>query len=168
MADFKSITTQEEFDERIKERLERAERKAREGWLSPDDVKKRESEAADALTKLKEAHAAELKKLTDAHAEELKKYAGYDEKFTQQTARIHELEINAIKTKVVNEKHLPFDAVEFISGDDEATINASADKLAKLSAANRQTGYVRNTEEATGNAVDEAYMSLARQLRGER
>lgn len=163
MAEFKSINTQEEFDERIKERIERAERKVREefkGWLSPDDVKKKEGEA-------KEAHAAELQKLADTHAEEMKKYAGYDEKFTQQTARIHELEVNALKTKVVNEKHLPFEAVEFITGDDEKAISESADKLAKLSAASRQTGYTRNTEEPTGNSVDEAYMSVVRQLRGE-
>lgn len=37
MAEFKVINTQEEFDERIKERLERAEKKVREeykGWTS--------------------------------------------------------------------------------------------------------------------------------------
>ena len=157
MAEFKSITTQEEFDERIKERIERAERKVREefkGWLSPDDVKKKEGEA-------KEAHAAELQKLADTHAEEMKKYAGYDEKFTQQTARIHELEVNAIKTKVANEKHLPFDAVEFLSGDDEATINASAEKLAKISQP-RSTGYVKNPE--AGGDLDSVWESFTRSL----
>ena len=41
MAEFKVINTQEEFDERIKERIERAEKKAADafkGWLSPDEV----------------------------------------------------------------------------------------------------------------------------------
>lgn len=167
MADFKAINTQDEFDERIKERIERAERKVRDefkGWLSPDDVKKKDSEAADALEQVKKAHATELQRLADAHAEELKKYAGYDEKFTQQTARIHELEVNAIKTKVVNEKHLPFSAVEFITGEDEKAINESADRLSKLTQP-ISTGYTRNTEQH-GDGKDTALRQMLSQIKG--
>ena len=136
MADFKVINTQEEFDERIKERIERAEKKVRDefkGWASPDDLKV-----------MTEKHGEEITKLNDAHAEELKKYAGYDEKFTQQATRIHELEVGALKTRIANEKKLPWDAVEFLQGDDEKSINESADKLSRLSA--HSTTFTRNTE----------------------
>ena len=54
----KPITTQEEFDAAIGQRLAREREtsaKRYEGWMSPEDIKK-----------LTDAHAEELKKLTDA------------------------------------------------------------------------------------------------------
>lgn len=154
MADFKAITTQEEFDERIKERIERAEKKVREefkGWASPDDLKT-----------MTEKHGEEITKLKDAHTEELKKYAGYDEKFSTQASRIHELEVSALKTKIANEKKLPWDAVEFLQGDDEKSINESADKLSKLSA--HSATFTRNTERDNVESKDFMWRDLASKL----
>lgn len=148
MADFKVISTQEEFDERIKERIERAEKKVREeykGWTSPDDLKL-----------ITEKHGNEIAKLNESHTEELKKYAGYDEKFSAQATRIHELEVGALKTRIANEKKLPFDAVEFLQGDDEKSIIDSADKLSKL--ASVRSGFTRNTE--TDNQKDGVWRDL--------
>ena len=154
MAEFKIINTQDEFDERIKERIERAEKKVREefkGWVSPDE-----------LNKLKENHSADIAKLKETHAEELKKYEGYDEKFTAQNTKIHELEIGALKTKIANEKKLPWDAIDFLQGDDEKSISESADRLSKLSA--QRTVFTRNTEE-TGDK-DLMWRDLASKLPG--
>ena len=159
MAEFKVIESQEDFDARIKERIERAEKKARDEfkeWASPD-----------AVQKLKEEHAKEIESLNAKYAEELQKYEGYDEKFKQYTGRIHELETTQLKTRIANEKRLPFDAIEFLTGDDEESISASADKLSKLSAHSRQTGFVRNTEEPVGDSREQAYRELARKLKGE-
>lgn len=158
MAEFKVIETQEEFNARLKERVERAERLAREefnGWTSPDD-----------LQKLNEAHAKEIETLNAAHAKEMEKYAGYDDKFKEFTGKIHELETTQMKTRIANEKRLPFDAIEFLTGDDEESISASADKLSKLSV-HRQTGFVRNTEEPVGDSKEQAFRELARKLKGE-
>ena len=157
MADFKIINTQEEFDNAIKDRLSRAEQKIRDefkGWTSPEDLKK-----------ITDQHAADLTKLNDSHAEELKKYAGYDEKFTQQATRIHELEVGALKTRIANEKKLPWDAVEFLQGDDEKAITESADRLSKLAGASHQIGITRNTEDASG-AKDQVWRELASALPG--
>lgn len=154
MADFKEITTQEEFDERIKERIERAEKKVREefkGWSSPEDLKK-----------ITDQHAADLAKLNDSHAEELKKYAGYDEKFNAQASRIHELEVGALKTRIANEKKLPWDAVEFLQGDDEKSINESADKLSRLSA--HSATFTRNTERDNVDSKESMWRDLANKL----
>ena len=164
MAEFKAINTQEEFDERIKERIDRAEKKTREsynGWLSPDDLKAHDAEHAEAIKKLNAEHAEAIKKLNESHAEEMKKYAGYDEKFTEQANKIHALETSALKTRIANEKHLPFDAIEFLQGDDEEAITASADKLSKLSAP-QFSGVVRNTETASGN--DSAWREMVRKI----
>ena len=155
MADFKEITTQEEFDERIKQRIERAEKKVRDeyaGFMSVDDVKN-----------LKADHAKEIEKLKASHAEELKKYEGYDEKFTAQATRIHELETSALKTKIAMAKKLPMDAIEFLNGDDEKSITESADKLSKLSAPTN-VGFTRNTESGTDGSSDAYYRELAQQF----
>ena len=152
MTDFKPINTQEEFDERIKERLSRAEKKIREeysGYMSVDDVKI-----------LKADHAKEIEKLKASHADELKKYEGYDEKFTAQATKIHELETSALKTKIAMTKKLPMDAIEFLQGDDEKSITESADKLSKLSAPTFN-GFTRNTEPKVDTSADSAYRELA-------
>ena len=156
---FKIIETQEQFDERIKERIERAEKHAREefkGWTSPDDLKA-----------LNEKHAGEIKALNEKHSKELEKYAGYDEKFAAQASEIKGLKTSALKSRIAMEKHLPADAVEFLLGDDEETISASAEKLAKLSGANSVISYTKNTEKPAGDAKTEAFRQLARQIKGE-
>ena len=141
MTDFKPINSQEEFDERLKDRLARAESKVRDeykDWLSPEAVQK----------------------LKDGHAQELKKYEGYDEKFTTQQTRIHELEVGALKTKIAISKKLPMDAIEFLQGDDEKSITESADRLSKLSAP-AFSGFTRNTEPSVEASSDAAYRELA-------
>lgn len=152
--EFKSITTQEDFDARIKERLERAEKavtKKFDGWTSPEDLKA-----------LNEKHDSEIKKINEAHAEALKKYEGYETKFTEQENEIKSLKIDAMKTKIANEKKLPFDAIGFLQGDDEESIAESADKLSKLSSASHSFGFTRNTEENNGDATEEAFRDLAK------
>lgn len=153
MAEFKSITTQEEFDERIKERLERAEKKVREeykGWTSPDDLKA-----------LNEKHGAEILGLKKTHADELKKYEGYDKTFEEQKSKIHSLEVSALKTRIANAKQLPYDAIEFLQGDDEQSINESADRLSKLSGGYSH-GFTRNLEAPQESAIEQAYRGLAK------
>lgn len=158
MAEFKAITTQEEFDTAIKERLERAERKTREefkGWTSPDDLKK-----------LNESHITELNQLKESHAKEMEKYAGYDEKFSEFTAKIHSLEVNGIKTRIASEKKLPLDAVEFLQGDDEQTIAESAERLMKISGTPQTFAYTRNTESEKADAKDKDLRELLAKLPG--
>ena len=74
------------------------------------------------------------------------------------------LKVSALKTKIANEKNLSLDAVEFLNGEDEESITASADKLAKLSNASRAFGFTRNTETNAGDSKDEIYRELARKF----
>lgn len=153
MADFKVINTQEEFDTAIKDRLERQGTKIREefsGWTSPGDLKA-----------LNEKHLAEIQALNDKHAKELEKYSGYEAKFTEQENKIKGLEIAALKTKVANEMKLPLEAIEFIQGDTEEAVKASAEKLSKLSSfASQSRGFTRDTEQAEVDGVQAAFQRL--------
>lgn len=162
MAEFKVINTQEEFDECIKERLERAEKKAKEsfnGWISPDSLK-------EEMKKAEEKYKGEIETLKKNHAEELKKYEGYDEKFNAQESQIKSLTISNLKNKVAMEKKLPLDAIEFLQGEDEKSIMESAERLSKLSGQQHSIGYTRNTEKEKGNATDEALKELLNKLPG--
>lgn len=160
MADFKIIETQEDFDERIKERLERAEKKVREEFKGYVPSEKLQEE----LKHLTDTHKMELDTLKKTHAEELKKYEGFDEKFNQQESEIKTLRVAALKNKIAIEKQLPLDAIEFLQGDDEETINISADKLMKLSSANRSIGFTRSTEKDEGKPLDRELRELANSL----
>ncbi len=158
MAEFKAITTQEEFDAAIKDRLERAERKTREefkGWTSPDDLKK-----------LNESHITEMNHLKESHQKEMEKYAGYDDQFKAFTDKIHTLEVGAIKTRIASEKRLPLDAVEFLQGDDEQTIAESAERLMKISGTPQTFAFTRNTESDKGDAKDKELKELLGKLPG--
>lgn len=152
MADFKVINTQEEFDSAIKDRLERQDKKTREefkGWMSPDDLKA-----------LNEKHQTEIKSLNEAHLKELEKYAGFDDRVSAYEAKIKGLEVSALKTRIANEKKLPFDAIEFLQGEDEKSITESAERLVKLSGAQHSQGYVRNTEQAEGDLKTQALKQM--------
>jgi hypothetical protein len=158
MAEFKVINTQEELDAIIKDRVERAERKIREtresykDWISPADAQKAAEE-----------HQAQIDALNEAHSKELEKYAGYDEKFKEFEAKIHGYELNALKARIAREKSLPYDAIEFLKGEDEATITESAEKLSKFSQASKATqahGFTRDTEAEEADGVLSAFKRL--------
>lgn len=138
MAEFKTITTQEEFDMAIKDRLERADRKVRDefkGWMSPDEVKG-----------LRDSFQKDLKDLKDAHSKEMEKYSGYDDRFKAQEDEIKSLKVSAMKVRIATEKKLPMEAIDFLQGDSEETISESADRLSRLTGPSAFTGFTRNTE----------------------
>lgn len=118
MSEFKAITTQEEFDEIIKDRLERERKtveKKFEGYMSKDEVEEKykgyitEDEAA-------------------------RKYEGYisPEEAAKKDAQIRSYETASVKTRIAHETGLDYDAVKFLQGDDEKSIKESAESLKKL------------------------------------
>lgn len=154
MADFKVINTQEEFDTAIKDRLERQGTKIREefsGWASPE-----------ALKAINDKYAADIQAMTEKHTKELEKYAGYDEKFKEQEAKIHGLEMAALKTKIANNMKLPIEAIEFLQGEDEKSIMESAEKLSKISSATapQSRGFTRDTEQGETDGVLSAFRRI--------
>ena len=75
MSEFKAITTQEEFDSMVKERLDRQAKKTADevkktfdGWLSPDDVKAKTAELVAQTESLREKLAEKDSKLAELKA----------------------------------------------------------------------------------------------------
>lgn len=151
MAEFKAINTQEEFDAAIKDRLARAEaavRKQYEGYKSPDDVQK-----------------------------ELDKYKDFEKQVSDLKTENGKLKVAGWKQAALAKHKLPADYLEFIQGEDEKAIDASAEKLAKLAGGSKgstnNAGMSRNTENSGGGsgagatAVDAAWAGVASKFFGD-
>lgn len=154
MSEFKAITTQEEFDSMVKERLDRQAkktadevRKSFEGWLSPDDVKKA---TADLEKKLAEKDG----KLTESKAA-----------FDKLTAEKKALELDRAREAAARDAGLPFELAGRLSGNTADELKADAEALSKLVGAKQGEPYVQplfqaGRAEGAANATDAAYLSM--------
>ena len=121
MAEFKPITTQEEFDAAIKDRISRNTKtvtdevtKKYEGYISPQDL------------------AAKTKELTDKVADLTKQAADKDKSIADLTAENKSVKLTSTKIRIAHEKGLPFELAERLTGDTEEAIGKDAEALAKF------------------------------------
>lgn len=124
MSEFTPITTQEQLDAVIGDRLKRNEEKWQkkyEGYLSPDEVSAKTSD----LEK-------QLSDATNALDGATKKIASHEKDIADRDSKIKGFEVSAMKHRAAHEAGLSYDAVDFLQGDDEESIKASADKFKSL------------------------------------
>lgn len=124
MSEFIPITTQEQLDSVIGDRLKRSEEKWQkkyEGYLSPDEVSAKTTELEQQLTMANSALDVANKKI-----------AGHEKDIADRDSKIKGFEVSALKHKAAHEAGLSYDAVDFLQGDDEESIKASADKFKSL------------------------------------
>lgn len=114
-SDFKAITSQDDLDRIIRERLGR-ERKR----IAKDVRQEIEDEAARKVA----AEQGDYKKL---HDDATKRIADLEQQLADRDRA-------DLKRQLARKHNLDEDALEFVSGDDEETIEASVKKLAKLAA----------------------------------
>lgn len=155
MSEFTAITSQEQLDAVIGDRLKRSEEKWQkkfEGYLSPDEVNARTSE----LEKQFNDATAALDGIN-------KKVAGYEKDIAEKDSKIKSYEISAMKHRIAHENGLSFDAVDFIQGDDEESIKASADKFKSLMGKQHSAPEFRN-EPDVSNSGNTSIKKLAQSL----
>lgn len=159
MSEFKAITTQEEFDNAIKERLDRQAKKTAEetekrfkDWLSPDDVKAKtaalEKQIADLTAKLGDSKAA------------------YDKLDGEKKA----LDLARAKESAARDAGLPFELAGRLSGTTPDELKADAEALSKLVSGKQGEPYVQplfraGQAEPSANASDGALLSMLRELK---
>lgn len=123
MSDFEPITTQEDFDARLKGRLERERQtveKRYEGWLSPAEAEDLKKAGEERLEALKAAQAEEIQKHRDAMAEK--------DKAIEQGARYKtELE----KIRIADSAGLPLKWASRIVGETPDDWKKDAEEMAK-------------------------------------
>ena len=149
MSEFKAITTQEEFDAAIGERLKREQatvRKEFEGFLSPDDAAKK--------------YAGYL-----SPEDEKEKYKGYlsPDEAAKKDAKIKSYETDSVKTRIALELGLPFEMAARLKGETEEDIRKDAEIVSKLV---RQTQYVPPLASTETGKASEKRAALKNMLAG--
>lgn len=149
MADEKTFT-QEELEEKLKERLDRQAKK------HADELAKKD---------------AEIEKLNKDFTELKQSYASYDDEKAKTAQEIEELEIKikgyetaSAKRKIADELGLDSKALEFISGETEDEMKESAEKLKALTGSTPPP--LATSEKQSVNSVDAAFMELNEKLKG--
>lgn len=126
MEEFTPITTQEQLDKVIGERIAGVKAKY-EGF---DDYKQK-AEDYDAL-KLKadgfEQRIAALNKEINGDGENL----GYKKQLEEMQGRIKGYETSSLKMRIAHENGIPFELADKLSGSDEEAIKKDAETMAKF------------------------------------
>ena len=161
MAEFQPITTQEEFDAAVKDRLKRAEEKYSkkyEGYISPDEMEK-----------TKKDYDAQIADLNNAISAAQKKAEKFDADLAERDSKIKAYETSAIKSRVAHEVGLSYDSIEFLKGEDEESIKESAEALKGLIGQSTPTAPLATEDKpsSTLSSSDTAMRSLARGLMGQ-
>lgn len=153
MSEFKAITTQEEFDKAIQERLNRQKESIERQYADYADLKAKNAEMEK-----------ELGSLRNTLSEVNEKAKGYDKTFAELNAKIAGYETANLKTKIALELGIP-DFADRLFGDDEKAIRADAESLSKR--IKRQTPPPLKSTEPTGTGEGAELRNLMKELRGE-
>lgn len=159
--DFTPITTQEQFETAIKDRINREKdslSKKYEGYTSPNDLEKIKNDYAKQIS--------DLTKNADANA---KKYADYDKQIAERDAKIKGYESDSVKTRIAHETGLPYELAGRLHGDNEDDIRKDAESLVKLIGNTHTSTPLASNNDDTGKASkNSALKALAKGLRGEK
>lgn len=154
---FKVIETQEQFDEMVKDRLERAkesERKKFEGFIAPDKVK----EQTDNLNK-------QIADLTGSLNAANEKQKGFDAQLAERDSKIKAYETASAKTRIAHELGLSYDSVQFLQGDTEEAIRNSAEAF-KSVMKSINVAPMANPEQQKVDDKDAEYKQMLNEMNG--
>ena len=152
MSEFKAITTQEEFDKAIQERLNRQKESIEKQYADYAEIKARKTELE-----------AEVGTLKTTLAETNEKYTNYDKDIADLNAKIAGYETANMRTRIALQHGIPFDLAGRLVGEDEESITADAKKLAELVGHKEPVAPLKDTEPPIGDK-DGAYKSLLENL----
>lgn len=153
--EFTPITTQEDFDRAIVDRLKRERESISKKFSDYDELKDRSASYDQQLLDLK-ASLDEMSKKTTAHETEL----------SERDSKIQAYETASLKARIAHEKGIPYELSARLTGSDEKQIRDDAEALAKLIDRKPSAPPLKTTEPATGGK-DSAYKNLLTNLQGE-
>ncbi len=148
---FKEITTQEEFDAAIQERLDRQ----KESLL-------KQYEGFEAIKEENE----NLKNQVNTLQSEIEKTKGYSDEIAELTGKVKDYELNSLKTKYAMENGIPFKFAGRISGNTEEEIKADAESLSEIFKIQSKPP-LKSTENKNVGGEDMSYRNMLKDLKGE-
>lgn len=152
MSDFTPITTQEEFDEAVRARIERVQKAVREEYGDYEAIK---NQNADYLKQI-EAFKSEK--------------GAFQQNIADLTAKIKGYENDSVKTEKALEYGLPFEFRTRLKGDTPEEIEADAKALAQLIGKQNPKPLPMRTNEPGGKGEDNresAFREMLEKMKGE-
>lgn len=149
MSDFKPITTQEEFDVAIKERLSREKAK----YSDYDQLKSRVTELETENVGLKSTIEANNQSKADA-----------DKQLEVLQNQIAGYETASLRTRVALQHGLPYDLADRLQGNDEESFKADAERLAGYMKSKESIPPLKTNEPNLGDDKNSGWLELAREL----
>lgn len=149
MSEFKPITTQEEFDAAIKERLSREKAK----YSDYDQLKSRVTELETENVGLKSTIEANNQSKADA-----------DKQLEEMQNQIAGYETASLRTRVALQYGLPYDLADRLQGTDEESFKADAERLAGYMKRAQPVAPVRETEPVLEKTENTLYKNLIQGL----
>lgn len=150
--EFTAITTQEEFDKAIQDRLVRQKESIEKQYADYAEIKAKNAELESEIGALKTT-------LSETNT----KIEGYDKSIAELNAKITGYETANLKTKIALQHGIPYDLAGRLVGDDEKSITEDAKKLAELVRASEPIAPLKNPEPGI-DGKDGAYKSLLENL----
>ncbi|HFH1593268.1 capsid assembly scaffolding protein Gp46 family protein [Streptococcus pneumoniae] len=147
MSEFKTIETQEELDNIVKERI----RREREKFSDYDELKKRVSEL--------ESENSALKSTVE---DDKQTRAGLDAQITELQGQVSNYETANLRTRIALQNGLPYDLADRLQGADEEALKADAERLAGFMRPATHQAPLRDTEPPIG---DDKTMQMKQMLR---
>ena len=152
MSEFKPITTQEEFDAAIKERLSREKAK----YSDYDQLKSRVTELETENVGLKSTIEATNQSKADA-----------DKQLEDMQKQIAGYETASLRTRVALQYGLPYDLADRLQGTDEDSFKADAERLAGYMKPKESIPPLKTNEPNLGDDKDAALKGMLHKMRGE-
>nr|DAR03583.1 MAG TPA: major capsid protein [Caudoviricetes sp.] len=149
MSEFKPITTQEEFDAAIKERLSREKAK----YSDYDQLKSRVTELETENVGLKSTIEANNQSKADA-----------DNQLEKMQSQIADYETASLRTRIALQHGLPYDLADRLQGTDEESLKADAERMAGYMKRAQPVAPVRETEPQVGDSKTMQMKSMLREL----
>ncbi|CAG6114232.1 gp39 [Streptococcus pneumoniae] len=149
MSEFKTIETQEELDNIVKERI----RREREKFGDYDELKKRVSEL--------ESENSALKSTVE---DDKQTRAGLDAQITELQGQVSNYETASLRTRIALQNGLPYDLADRLQGADEEALKADAERLAGFMRPATPPAPLRDTEPAIGDDKTTQMKQMLREL----
>ncbi|WP_455161352.1 capsid assembly scaffolding protein Gp46 family protein [Streptococcus timonensis] len=149
MSDFKPITTQEEFDAAIKERLSREKAK----YSDYDQLKSRVTELETENVGLKSTIEANNQSKADA-----------DKQLEDLQNQISGYEMANLRTRVALQHGLPYDLADRLQGTDEESFKADAERLVGYIKTSQPVAPIRDSEPVLEKTENTLYKNLVQGL----
>ena len=152
MSEFKPITTQEEFDAAIKERLSREKAK----YSDYDQLKSLVEDLKKENVDLKSTIEADRQSKVDA-----------DKQLEEMQSQIAGYETASLRTRVALQYGLPYDLADRLQGTDEESLKADAERLAGFMKSKESIPPLKTNEPSLGDDKDAALKGMLHKMRGE-